>query len=81
MNLIKFRVVEDFGHEYHLSILQIKNWCLFQSCFLIGIYARYFPYLNITSGSGRLLGINFQIWRFGATIELVSRSWFTKRYE
>lgn len=79
MKLFKFKYVEDYGHEYHLTILKLKNWCLFQSCFLIGIYARSFPYLNITMGQGRFFGITFQIWRFGVTIDFLSRSWLDDR--
>ncbi len=81
MKLFKFKCVEDYGKEFYLDIFRINNWCLIQSCFLIGHYGRWFPYLNITLGSGRLLGINFQIWRFGATMEFVSRTWFIERYE
>lgn len=76
MKLIQFRHQEDYGHDFYLTLLQVKRWCLVQSCFSTAVYARSFPYLNITMGSGRLFGFSFQVLWFGVTIELISRSWF-----
>jgi hypothetical protein len=77
MKLIETKVQDDYGKDYYLTILKLKNrWCLSQMCLSTGIYGRSWPYLNITMGSGRFFGFSFQIYKFGATIELFSRSWF-----
>jgi hypothetical protein len=75
MKLFRFNFNKTYGREYCFNILEVNSWCLIQSYFVIGVLGRYFPYLNITSGSGRLLGITFQIFQFGVTIEFLSRNW------
>jgi hypothetical protein len=45
------------------------------------VYGRSWPYFSFIMGSGRLLSTSFQIWNVGFTIELISRSWFKKRFE
>lgn len=75
MRLFRYNYNSTYGKDYCLNIFEINRWCLIQSCFVIGVLGRNFPYLNITFGSGRLIGINFQIWRFGVTLEFLSRSW------
>jgi hypothetical protein len=76
MKLITFKHREDFGHDLYIILLQVKRWCLVQSCFSTIEYSRSLPYFNLTMGSGRLISVSFQIWIVGFTIELVSRSWF-----
>jgi hypothetical protein len=76
MRLFRYLNRGGYGKDYHLNLIEIGGWCLIQSCFTIGVFGRYFPYLNITMGSGRLLGISVQVWRFGIVIEFLSRSWF-----
>ena len=75
MQLIKFERQEDYGRDLHLTILKIQNWCLLQSCFSTMVYGRSFPYLSLIFGSGRLFGFNFQVYKFGICIELLTRSW------
>jgi hypothetical protein len=76
MKLIDIHQRKDYGRDIYFILLQIKSWCLIQSCFHLMLYGRSFPYLNISFGSGRLLGINFQVLSFGFTVEFLSRSWF-----
>lgn len=76
MKLFQFRQKKDFGKDYYLTLIQVKRWCFIQSCFSSTVYSRSWPYLNLTMGSGRLLGVSFQVWCFGVTIELISRGWF-----
>lgn len=76
MELISFKKQEDYGRDFYLTLLKIKNWCMIQVCLSTMVYGRSWPYLSIILGSGRLLGFNFQIWKFGICIELISRSWW-----
>lgn len=75
MELIKIKTQDDYGKDFFLTLLKIKNWCMIQVCLSMMVYGRSLPYLNITLGSGRLFGFNFQIWKFGICIELLSRCW------
>jgi hypothetical protein len=76
MNLIKIKLQEDYGHDLYVTLFQVKNWCIMQSCFSKMVYGRVCPYFNLTLGSGRLVAISFQIWYVGFTVELISRAWF-----
>lgn len=76
MNIFKYRHEEDFGDNFYITIIQIKRWCLIQSCFCTAVYGRGFPYVNITLGGGRLFAINFDFWKVGMCVEFISRSWF-----
>lgn len=76
MKFIEFKYQEDFGHDLYIHICKVKGWCLIQSRFSTMVYGRSWPYLNITMGSGRMLGISFQVLWFGVTFEIITRSWF-----
>jgi hypothetical protein len=76
MKVFQYRSREDYGFDYYITLIQVKRWCLIQSCFATSIYGGKFPYLNITMGGGRLIAINFDIWKIGVCVELISRSWF-----
>jgi hypothetical protein len=76
MKLVSFRKDNDWGKDYYLTILQIKRWCLIQSCFTFAVYGGRFPYFNITMGGGRLIAISFDVLKYGFCVEIISRSWF-----
>lgn len=81
MKVLQVKLNEDYGHDLYITLLQIKDWSLIQSCFSTMVYGRSWPYFSFIMGSGRLLSTSFQIWNVGFTIELISRSWFKKRFE
>ena len=74
MNLIKFKYREDFGHEYYVQILNIKRRSLLQVSVSWNDEPSW-PYFQITSGSGTVLGILFWGYKFGFDIDVLSRTW------
>jgi len=73
-NLIKYNHREDFGHDWYVQILNIKRRSLLQVSVSWNDYASW-PYIQITSGSGTLLGVLFWVYKFGADFDLLSRTW------
>jgi hypothetical protein len=80
MKLIQFSVSEDFGKEYCLVLLKMKNYSLLQLEVSIGEYSDWFelPYIQICSGYGRLFSFLFTVSRFGFTFDIFSRNWVDK---
>jgi hypothetical protein len=74
MNLIQFKHRYDFGHEVYVQILNIKRKSLLQVSVSWNDEPSY-PYLQITSGSGTVLGILFWAYKFGFDIDVFSRTW------
>ena len=70
----------DFGTDYYVSILNIKNWSLLQISLSWNDYPSY-PYLQIRSGTGDALSILFWAHKFGLDFTLISRTWDFSRYE
>jgi hypothetical protein len=77
MGLIKYNVRHDIGDVLEVSILQFKKYSFIQFC-VSWEEKPELPYLQITSGYGRLIGVLFSIHRIGFDIELISRNWSFK---
>jgi len=83
MKLINLKHREDFGHDYNVQILNVKNWSLLQVSVSWNDYPSL-PYLQVTSGSNGLLGVLFWAYKFGLDIDILSRTWrwdFTKEVD
>jgi len=83
MKLINLKHREDFGHDYYVQILNVKNWSLFQVSVSWNDQPSL-PYLQVTSGSNGLLGVLFWAYKFGLDIDILSRTWrwdFTKEVD
>jgi len=74
MKLINLKHREDFGHDYNVQILNVKNWSLLQVSVSWNDYPSL-PYLQVTSGSNGLLGVLFWAHKFGLDIDILSRTW------
>jgi len=74
MSLIKFNYKEDFGHEWYVQVLNVKNWSLLQGSVSWNDFPGW-PYLQITFGSNGLFGILFWAYKFGLDIDILSRTW------
>ena len=74
MKLINFRHREDFGHEWYVQILNVKDWSLLQASVSWNDYPGW-PYIQIKSGTGTTLSIMFWAYKFGFDIDILSRSW------
>jgi len=74
MKLINLKHREDFGHDYNVQILNVKNWSLLQVS-VSWNDSPSLPYLQVTSGSNGLLGVLFWAYKFGLDIDILSRTW------
>jgi len=80
MNLIKFKHREDFGHEWYVQVLNIKNWSLLQASVSWNDFPGW-PYIKISSGTGSTLSIMFWAYKFGFDIGVIERTWNWNRLE
>jgi len=87
MKLLNLKHREDFGHDYNVQILTVKNWSLLQVSVSWNDQpydSPSWPYLQVTTGSSGLLGVLFWVHKFGLDIDILSRTWrwdFTKEVD
>ena len=74
MKLINFKHREDFGHDWYVQVLTIKNWSLLQVSVSWNDYPGW-PYIQIKSGTGSTLSILFWAYKFGLDVDILSRTW------
>ena len=74
MNLIKFKHRYDFGHDWYVQILNIKNYSLLQVS-VSWMDQPCSPYIQMSCGNGHLLSILFWAYKIGFDIDLLSRTW------
>ena len=74
MKLINFKHREDFGHDWDVQVLTIKNWSLLQVSVSWNDYPGW-PYIQIKSGTGSTLSILFWAYKFGLDVDILSRTW------
>jgi len=78
--LIQFNVREDFGTDFYVQVLNIKDWSLLQVSFSWNDYAGL-PYLQIHMGSNGLFGLLFWAYKLGFDVSLLSRTWRWDRFD
>jgi hypothetical protein len=74
MKLINFRHREDFGHEWYVQILNVKDWSLLQASVSWNDYPGW-PFIQIKSGTGTTLSIMFWAYKFGFDVGIIERTW------
>ena len=74
MKLINLKHREDFGHDWYVQVLTIKNWSLLQVSVSWNEWPSW-PYIQIKSGSGSTLSILFWAYKFGLDVDILSRTW------
>ena len=74
MKLINLKHREDFGHDWYVQVLTIKNWSLLQVSVSWNDYPGW-PYIQIKSGTGSTLSILFWAYKFGLDVDILSRTW------
>jgi len=74
MKLVNFKHREDFGHEWYVQILNVKNWSLLQASVSWNDYPGW-PYIKISSGTGSTLSIMFWAYKFGFDVGIIERTW------
>ena len=74
MKLINLKHREDFGHDWYVQVLTIKNWSLLQVSVSWNEWPSW-PYIQIKSGTGSTLSILFWAYKFGLDVDILSRTW------
>lgn len=74
MKLLNLSHRYDFGHDYSAQILNIKGWSLFQISISWSDFKSW-PYIQIKSGTGTVLGVLFWGYKFGVDFEFLSHTW------
>ena len=80
MNLIQFKYRQDFGHEWYVQVLNVKNWSLLQLSVSWNDWPSW-PYIQIKSGTGSTLSILFWAYKLGFDIGIIERTWNWDRYD
>jgi hypothetical protein len=74
MSIINFKRREDYGTDWYVQILNVRNWSVLQVSVSWNEYPSW-PYIQIKSGSGTMLSILFWAYKFGFDIDIFSRTW------
>jgi hypothetical protein len=74
MKLINFKHREDFGHDWYVQVLTIKNWSVLQVSVSWNDCPSW-PYIQIKSGSGSTFSLLFWAYKFGLDVDILSRTW------
>ena len=74
MTLFQLKHREDFGHEWYIQVLNIKNWSLLQVSVSWNDYPSW-PYIQIKSGTGSTFSLLFWAYKFGLDVDILSRTW------
>ena len=77
MKLLDCKYIQDFGHEYYFSILKGKNRSFIQFSVSWNDYAGW-PYIQVSSGTGRLFSFLFWTYRLGIDIDIIGYNWPSK---
>ena len=74
MKLINLKHREDFGHDWYVQVLTIKNWSLLQVSVSWNEWPSW-PYIQVKSGSGSTFSLLFWVYKFGLDVDILSRTW------
>ena len=74
MSIINFKRREDYGTDWYVQVLNVRNWSVLQVSVSWNEYPSW-PYLQIKSGSGTMLSILFWAYKFGFDIDIFGRTW------
>jgi hypothetical protein len=77
MKLLDYKYLQDFGHEYYFSILKGKHRSFIQFSLGWNDYAGW-PYIQVSSGTGRLFSLVFWVYRLGIDIDIIGYNWPSK---
>jgi hypothetical protein len=74
MTLFQFKHHEDFGHDWYVQVLNVKNWSLLQVSVSWNEWPSW-PYIQVKSGSGSTFSLLFWVYKFGLDVDILSRTW------
>ena len=72
--LIEFVRRWDYGHEFYVSFFKTSKFVVLQIAIDYSEYPGW-PYLQITSGMGKLFGILLNVWKIGISFDLCGYPW------
>lgn len=75
MKLIQLIKDTRYGEQLSITLLHTKSYSFLQLA-LSWDDAPSWPYLQLTSGYGRVLGLLCSVHRFSFDIELLARTWY-----
>lgn len=77
MKLIQFGIRDDYGKEYYMTLCTGKRYSLLQFAIDVGELSKWNepPYIQISSGYGKLFSFIFTISKFGFCFDLCGRNW------
>lgn len=75
--IIQFKVREDYGKEFYLSLFVGESYSLLQVEVDFGEYGKWveLPYLQISMGYGRLFSFLLTIGKIGLSFDILGRNW------
>lgn len=74
MKLFRYNHRYDFGHDWYIQVLNVKDWSLFQFSISWNDCPTW-PYIQVKSGYGSTLSFSFWVYKFGIDIDILSRTW------
>ncbi len=74
MKLINFKHREDFGHDWYVQVLNVKNCSLLQVSVSWNDWPSW-PYIQVKSGSGSTFSLLFWAYKFGLDVDILARTW------
>jgi hypothetical protein len=74
MKFLTCGLIKDFGHEYYISFLKGKKHAFVQISVSWSEYPGW-PYLQFSSGQGRVFSLLFWCYKFGIDIDIFAYNW------
>ena len=73
-----YKTRDDWGKDYYFTFLKGQKYSLLQVSFSVCEYSKWFelPQIQITMGGGKLFGVFVYFSKFGADIDILSRTWW-----
>ena len=77
IQVAKWGVRDDYGKEFYLTLFFTERYALLQVAFDVGEYSKWTepPYIQISSGYGKLFSFLFTISKFGFCFDIAGRNW------
>ena len=74
MKFFEYFYKSDWGKDYNFIFFKTEQYSLIQLSVFWGDFVQW-PYIQVTSGSGKLLGVLFWVHKFSFDIDILGRTW------
>jgi hypothetical protein len=77
MKIFQVGIRNDYGREYYMTLFTGKRYSLLQAAVDVGELSKWNeqPYIQISSGYGKLFSFLFTISKFGFAADFCARNW------